>query len=492
MRPLLRPCWQGGSLRHVPWLAALPALLVGLGAGARADVELPALFTDHMVLQREIPVPVWGWAEPGEAVTVTLGEQSKPAKADGKGKWSVKLAPLKAGGPLILTVRGKNTLTIRDVLIGEVWLCSGQSNMAMTVQRSQDAEQEKAAANLPQLRMFVERSGPAPQPREKCSGQWQVCSPQTVSGFSATAYFFGRMVHKVLGVPVGLINSSVGGTPIEAWTSLEAQQARPELKLALNPPKPAATPKNPANRVPGHLFNGKIAPLIPYALRGMLWYQGENNANSGRGTLYRVQLPVLIEDWRARWGQGDVPFAWVQLPNFRQRGDDPNAPSDWAVVREAMLQTLRLPRTGMTVAIDIGEANDIHPKNKQEVGRRLALWALAEVYGRKGPFSGPILAGHEIMGSEVVLRFRHTDKGLVAKGNALKGFAIAGEDMRWLWAEARIDGDRVVVRHPEVKQPRAVRYGWADNPECTLYNGAGLPASPFRTDDWPAPPKKQR
>ncbi len=514
IRSLIRPAEKitsrVGRCLTAAGLIVLPALF-GVST-ARAAVSLPAIFSDHMVLQTGRDVPVWGWAEPGEEVRVALAGQTKTAKADAKGKWMVKLAPLSAGEALTLTVKGQNTVTVSDVLVGEVWLCSGQSNMGMTVQGVTNADQEKATAKYPKIRMFKDASNGADTPQERGKGAWVVCSPETVGGFSATAYFFGRDLQQALGVPVGLINSSVGGTPIEAWTSLEAQQAQPKLKPILEAWDPAKAqaryekqlaawqesaakakaagkpaPRRPAdprrnNHRPANLFNGKIAPWIPYAIRGAIWYQGESNAGNLAG-LYGLQLETLVKDWRKRWGEGDFPFAWVQLPNFRKVQTQPvEANSNWALVREGMLKALKLPDTGMAITIDVGEANNIHPKDKQDVGKRLALWALAKVYGKKVPASGPLPAGHQVAGNQVTITFKDADGGLVAKGGKLKGFAIAGPDHQWHWADAKIEGDRVVVSSLEVKNPVAVRYDWADNPIGNLYNGAGLPASPFRTD----------
>lgn len=501
----------------------LVLLVAGFGTVAsRADVSLPAIFSDHMVVQQEMAVPVWGWADPGEKVTVTIGEQTATATADAQGQWKLKLKPMKPGAPTTLTVKGKNTIVITDVLVGEVWLCSGQSNMAMTVSGAKDLEQEKQAANLPLIRHFREESQALPEPQAKCKGKWVICAPETVGGFTAAGYFCGRELHKALQVPVGLINSSVGGTPIESWTSESIQKTVPELqpmleswvkkqatwdpakaqadyqkqmdkhKVELEKAKAAGkkaprAPRQPYEPKvdpyhPGNLFNGKINPLVPYAIRGALWYQGEHN--SGNGPLYAYQLQALIKDWRDRWGQGEFPFAWVQLPNYMTPQKDP-VESGWPAIRESMLKTLKVPNTGMAITIDVGEAEDIHPKNKQEVGRRLSLWALAKVYGKKCEFSGPLPTGHDIKGAEVICRFSHTEGGLTAKGGDLKGFAIAGADKKWVWANAKIVGDTVVVSSPDVKEPKAVRYAWASNPNCNLYNGAGLPASPFRTDDWP-------
>lgn len=498
-------------------LLVVTSALLSLAATARADVKLPAIFGNHMVLQRDAAVPVWGTAAPGEEVTVAIAGQTASAKAGADGKWSVKLTKLAADGPQTLTVKGKNTVTFSDVLVGEVWLGSGQSNMAMTVNRAKDYEQEQAAAKFPEIRMFTESSAAATTAQTEGKGEWVVCSPETVGRFSATAFFFGREIHRTLKVPVGLINSSVGGTPIESWIAPDAQKASPELKGFFEGQKQAAkdfdpvkakakfeqdqakwkeaakkakaegkpAPKAPRDPVAlnerkgnvGGLFNGKIAPLIPYAIRGALWYQGEANSTPDKALFYHAQLTLLVNDWRARWGY-DLPFAWVQLPNFGGAG------RDWPAVREAMLKTLALKDTGMAITIDIGDEKDIHPKNKQDVGRRLAAWALGTVYGQKVATSGPMPAGHQVRGSEVLLSFKHTDGGLVAKGGELKGFVVAGEDKQWKSARARIEGDKVIVSSADVKQPVAARYAWENWPTCNLYNGAGLPASPFRTDDW--------
>lgn len=500
----------------------LSLLAVSCALSARADVKLPAIISDHMVLQRGVAAPVWGWADPGEEVTVAIAGQTKTTRADASGQWQVKLDPLHDTETLTLTVKGKNTLTVQDVLVGEVWLCSGQSNMAMTVGNSKDFPEEKAAATFPKIRMFRESSSTATTPQAQGKGSWSVCSPETVGGFSAAGYFFGRELHKTLAVPVGLINSSVGGTAIEAWTSWDAQKdladlkpifdrwdkmqadwdpakvqaqyekqmatwrtnsatAKAEGKPAPRAPTRPSEPRLSSNH-PATLFNGKINPLIPYAIRGAIWYQGESNASLGNH--YALQLATMIKDWRARWGY-DFPFGWVQLPNFQKAQVAPVEESGWAQVREAMRLSLSLPHTGMAITLDCGEANDIHPKNKQDVGKRLAFWALAQVYGQKvASASGPLPTGHQIKGSEVVVNFRYADGGLVAKDGPLKGFAIAGADKKWVSATARIEGTKVIVSSPDVKEPAAVRYAWANNPEFNLFNGAGLPASPFRTDQW--------
>lgn len=497
-------------------LRSLLYVLAGsLSGGVHADVKLPALFSDHAVLQRETSVPVWGWAGKGEEVTVSIAGQSQTTKAGDDGKWRVELKDLKADSPQTLTVKGSNTLTVNDVLIGEVWLGSGQSNMAMTVNRALDFEKEKAASNLPQVRHFTVKSLPSPKAQEDVVGKWEVCTPDTVGGFSATLFFAGREIHKELKVPVGLINSSVGGTPIESWIDAATQKAQPELKgffeakgkEVFDPVaakanyakqltawteqvKKAKAAGKPAPRKPrdpiavrttkgdvGGLFNGKINGLIPYAIRGALWYQGEANSQPGKSQYYEHQLSLLVQDWRKRWGY-EFPFAWVQLPNYGNgRGDN------WCQVREAMLKTLKLPKTGMAITIDVGEEKDIHPKNKQAVGHRLALWALGSVYGGKNAISGPRFTGSEVKGGTIEASFSHTDGGLVLKGEP-KGFVIAGEDKQWKDAEAKISDNKVIISSKDVPHPMAARYAWSPWPPSPLWNGAGLPASPFRTDTW--------
>lgn len=508
------------SVRAGVGLAFVFAL--GLFRSASADVRLPALFSDHAVLQQGVAVPVWGWADPGEAVTVSAAGQTKSVKAGQDGAWRVALDALKPGATLTLTVKGKNALTVQDVLVGEVWIGSGQSNMGMTVSRANDFDKEKAEASVPQIRMFTVERAVGTTPQSDCKGRWVLCAPDTVGAFSATAYFFGKNLFKTLNVPVGLINSSWGGTPVEAWISAEAMRAMPDSKVITDPwaarvaapwdeakamaaydkqvsawkdrvkqmkaagKEPPRAPKKPvAPRLdphhPANLYNAMIAPLIPYAIRGAVWYQGESNARDDSAHLYGTQLETLIADWRGRWGCA-FPFAWVQLPNFQ------SSDRNWPLVREGMLKTLKVPNTGMAVTMGLGESNNIHPQNKQEVGRRLALWAFGTVYGQKvDSISGPLPAGHTVKGGEVVCAFTHTEGGLVARGGELQGFVIAGADQKWVPAKAKIVGDTVVVSSPEVTAPVAVRYAWASDPVCNLFNGAGLSASPFRTDTFELP-----
>ena len=500
------------------------SVVLALVAAVRADVKLPAIIGSNMVLQADMKAPIWGWADAGEKVTVTLGDQKVEATADKDGKWQVRLAAMKAGtGPLEMTVAGKNALKLTNILVGEVWICSGQSNMEMSVRSSKDAEQEIAAAKYPKIRLFTVTKATADTPQADCKGQWVECAPETVPPFSAVGYFFGRMLHQDLGAPVGLIGSSWGGTPAESWTSRDTLEADADLKAIIaryqqqidnyskakedwekvkdkrladwkaaadkakaegkQAPRKPAPPNDPAKspNCPASLYNGMIAPLIPLAVRGAIWYQGESNA--GRPVEYRKLFPTMITDWRKHWGEGDFPFLFVQLANFMARKDEP-AESGWAALREAQTMTLSLPKTGMAVIIDIGDADNIHPKNKQDVGKRLALAAEAGTYGKTVVYSGPMYESMKVEGDKVRLKFKHLGGGLVVKGDKLTGFAIAGEDKKFVWADAKIEGDTVVVSAKDVAKPLVVRYAWADNPECNLYNKADLPAVPFRTDDW--------
>ncbi len=499
---------------------ALAAMAVLLGCSllpASANVQLHGMFTDNMVLQQGIENPVWGTAEPGEKIAVHINGQKLSTVAGKDGKWMVKLRPMKAGGPYKLLVIGRNSVLCENVMAGEVWVCSGQSNMWWTVKLSANADQEIADAKYPGIRLYTVPQRVSPQPESSVVGKWVECSPETVPGFSAAAYYFGRELYRALNVPIGLIHTSWGGTPAESWTSLKTLKADAELsiygdryneqvagfeKARADYPKlleqwkadaekakaegkdAPAEPKAPAYGpyLPSSLYNAMIAPLIPYGIRGAIWYQGESNA--GKAYQYRRLFPSMIKDWRRDWAQGDFPFLFVQLANWGPKSDQP-LDDYWAELREAQTMTLSLRNTGMALAIDIGDPNDIHPKNKQEVGRRLALNALAKTYGRKIVYSGPMYRAMESEGDSIVLVFDHVDGGLAAKGGDLKGFTIAGADQKFVPAQAKIVGRTVVVRSPEVRDPAAVRYSWAINPDGNLYNEAGLPASPFRTDDWP-------
>jgi sialate O-acetylesterase len=648
---------------HLLAFAAVVAISPSPPARAEEKAERPflhGLFTDHMVLQRGVEAPIWGWTKPGETVTVRLAGKEAEARAGADGKWTVKIGPFAAGGPHTLTVIGPESATRKDVLIGDVWICSGQSNMEWPVEQADDAKGEIARADHPKIRLYTVPKKISYVPESQVKGSWEVCSPQTVGDFSAVGYFFGRDLNRELDVPIGLIDSSWGGTIAEAWVSAESLRAMddfreavdqireyeadrenvegvaareveawyakhdpgsaegkgwadPQLDLASwkameaprkwegaglpdfdgvawfrkevdlpaswadkdlvfrlgpiddrdttwfngtkvggkddfsqpreykvpgrltkpgrnviairvldtggdggfvgNPgqmtlsiagddqtspislagtwqyrvgtslkdagPVPPSVSNNP--NVVTVLSNGMIAPLVPFAIKGAIWYQGESNV--GRAKQYQTLLPTLIGDWRSRFGVGEFPFFIVQLANFLDRRDEP-VDSAWAELREAQwLTTRKVPKSAIASAIDIGEAKDIHPRNKQEVGRRLALDALAIAYGRDVEYSGPEFKSMGVQDGKVRLRFEHVGKGLEAQGDGpLKGFAIAGEDGKFVWADARIDGEAVVVSSPKVEKPRAVRYGWADNPEGNLYNKDGLPATPFRAD----------
>jgi sialate O-acetylesterase len=467
-------------------LAALAAAL--LVSATRADVKPHPLFSDGMVLQQGTNCPVWGTAAAEESFDVCLSDErtaealaAAASVADAGGQWRVVIptGQVKAGGPYRLTIRGKSTVTIKDVYVGEVWIASGQSNMEWSVNAATGADEAKKNAKNPQLRLFTVKktATAAPQttvPVDDYNGKWLEAGPDTIGRFSAVAYYFGRDLQKSLGVPVGIIHTSWGGTASEEWTSMKNLEAHPEH---------LGTHKYPSGRGDSMLYNGMIAPLIPYAIAGAIWYQGESNA--GRAELYRTGFPLMIQNWRDDWKQGDFPFLFVQLAPYSPRGDEPPDP-DWARLRDAQLETTRKVRnTAMAVITDVGEAKDIHPKKKEPVGHRLALAAEALAYGKKVEYSGPVFKKMMVEGDKAVLTFTHTGGGLEARDGPLTGFTVAGEDRVFHKAEAEIKGDTVVVSSKEVAQPVAVRYGWGNYPVVNLWNKAGLPASPFRTDDWP-------
>jgi len=649
---------------------------------AWADVKLPSIISDHMVLEKSAKVPIWGRAGAGEEVTVTMNGISAKAVADAGGKWMTTLNLQNcAPGPFEMTVEGNNQLTLVDVVVGEVWLASGQSNMAFVMSGEVDSATEVPSSANTLLREFKVQRNPHAEPQDVVQGKWVAASPETTGNFSAVGYFFGKKLQRDLNVPIGIVNASVGGTPSEAWTSAESLLTVPALKDACEPiwaaakdypgkkkafvdglrtwiksngceDKPSADvgayvgenissdgwvpvrlpgdviapglpksgvvwlrkevtcsgattlilpidgfdrvywngkilqetswldfpgtgfvrrynvppaevkqgknvlairlyepvgpakvtaepkagtaslagewlakaerefplvdkatvalPSPPANppdlgSVAAFLYNGMINPIIPYAIRGAIWYQGE--ANVHRAVQYKTSFPLLITDWRKQWDQGDFPFYFCQLTSYAAKSPVPRD-SLWAEVREAQSSALSVPKTGQAVIIDLGEASDIHPRNKRDVGERLALLALAKDYGKAIPFSGPAYDSMKVENGKAILQFQQTDGGLVAKAlpsthvlksaanetaplvrnrpsSELEGFAICGEDKKWVWADARIDGNAVVVWSDEVPVPIAVRYAWSDNPTCNLFNGAGLPASPFRTDNFP-------
>ena len=474
---------------------------------AQADVRLPKILGSHMVLQRDMPAPIWGWADPGEEVTVSVEHSSlycqvaTAADADGKrgeevtvsvehsslyfqvatvadadGKWSVKLPAMAAGEPRMITVAGKNTITLDDVLIGEVWVCSGQSNMQWSIGASDNPQEEIPAADYPGIRLFTVERVAAEAPADDCNGSWTACSPQTAPHFSAVGYFFGRKLHKELDVPVGLVSCNWGGTIAEAWTSHEALTADADFAPILERGATFA-PGNPNQA--SNLYDGMLHPIIPLAIRGAIWYQGESNC--ARAQQYKKLFPAMITDWRNQWGQGDFPFLFVQLAPFRYGHN----PAFLAELWEAQLSALSLPNTGMAVTTDITNLTDIHPKNKQDVGLRLALWALAETHGEDIVCSGPLYDSMSVEGAKIRLKMKHVGGGLVARDGPLTHFTIAGSDGDFQEATAVIDGDTIVVSAAGVDSPTAVRFGWHQEAEPNLFNAAGLPASPFRTDDLP-------
>jgi len=503
---------------------SVTALAVFSFVTVRADVKLASPFATHMVLQRDMKVPVWGTANAGEVVTVAFAGQSKTATASADGKWRVDLDALATSADSrTLTVSGTKTaqpLTLDDVLVGEVWLASGQSNMVFPVEASGpyhgliNYEGEIAVANYPEIRMFTGRDTKAHDPQATLAGTWAVCNPDTVRQFSAVGYVFARDLYLQLKVPVGIVCSASGASCAEAWISRETIAADPSIKpyldafdadynyfkadpatrpavapiraTPINKPRGAPATGDPSRdqHMPTVLFNGMINPLIPYAIRGAIWYQGESIDGGTPGLmLYGHIMQTLIKDWRGRWGEGDFTFLEVQLPGQKNISNNP-------LIREQQQTILSLPNTGMSVAIDTGEETNVHPQNKQPTGYRLMLNALAKAYGQQIEYSGPMYDSVAIEGSNARIKFTHVGGGLVAKGGELKGFQVAGADQKFYDATAKIDGQTLVVSSPQVTAPVAVRYAWDDFPEglgCNLYNSYDLPAAPFRTDTWNYP-----
>jgi len=509
---------------------AASLLAAGVAVPALGAVTLPHVFGNHMVLQRNMPLPVWGWAEPGETITVTLGPHRAETQADARGDWRVRLPALPAGGPHELVVSGANTLRVTDILVGEVWLCSGQSNMEMGLGVVANGAEEVAAADFPRIRLFELPQTAAGEPARDVAAEWRICRPDTVGagnwgGFSAVAYFFGRELHRELDVPIGLIDASWGGTLIEPWTppggcaavpavaalaaeaerrdreykerTLPASLAEIEAWVAASRAALAAgerlpdTPRWPQHplaypHTPTGLYNGMIHPLAPLAIRGALWYQGEANVHTDDGLLYTEKMKALIGGWRAGWGQGDFPFYYVQLAPFKYTLHNPAIRTDqMPLIWQAQLNALAIPNTGMAVTTDVGDWRDIHPADKLTVGRRLALWALTRTYGRDDVVcSGPLYRSLTVAGGKVRVTFDHVGGGLMARdGQPLSWFEVAAADGEFVAARAEIDGDVVVVWSDDVPEPAAVRYAWHMLPEPipNLVNKAGLPASPFST-----------
>jgi len=514
------------------------ALAVLSSSALHAAVKPNPLFTDGAVLQRGQPVPVWGTANDGEKVTVALGRQKLTTTAQ-NGTWRVDLQPLTEGGPFTMTISGENSVTVNNLLVGEVWVCSGQSNMEFPFARTATVKEETPKATFPQIRMFTVKKRISVKPQTEAEGAWVECSPQSVSRFSAVGYFFAREIYQKLGVPVGMIHTSWGGTPAQAWTSIggfgdapehkeyvdtvkktleaypaaaaaytakledfkaakktwdetvgkQAQEAMKAWNVAVAnarqagqplPPKPVpstpapAAPASPdgSQNNPTTLYNGMLAPIIPYAIKGAIWYQGESNA--GKARQYRTLFPAMIADWRTQWKQGDFPFLFVQIAPYN--GQPPE-------IREAQFLTLaKSKNTAMAVTTDVGNPTDIHPTQKEPVGQRLALAARALAYHEKIEFSGPLYQEMKAQNDRISISFTHVGGGLVAKDGDLKGFTIAGADGKFVPAKAEIKGPSVIVSAAGVSDPKAVRFGWANSPEVNLFNREGIPASPFRTD----------
>ena len=507
----------------IPLLLAAVGLLLQV---SQADVRLPALFTSNMVLQQGIESPIWGWADPGEDIQVTLHGKTTNTKAGKDGSWNAKLQKLKASNePTTLTVKGKNTINLENVVVGEVWVCSGQSNMQWPVSASNDPDIEVLTANYPDIRLITVPQYGTQEPQTDFQGLWEPCTPDTVHSFSAVGYYFGRQLHQTLQVPVGLIDNAWGGSACEAWIRRDLLDKLPSAKPYMDQwkqteanydeakakanyqqqlatwkekvaqakaagkaaPRKPRTPRNPlvGQHRPANLYNGVLKPIIGYGIKGAIWYQGESN--SGRAKAYRDIFPLMIQNWRDEWGQGDFPFYWVQLADFREESPTPTE-SNWAELREAQTLTLSLPNTGQAVITDLGEAHDIHPKDKQNVAKRLARWALAKNYHFKDlVHRSPQYKGHQRNGKKVILHFEFVGGGLdTFDVRTPIGFTLAGEDKVFHKATARIVGkDRIELSSDNVQNPVAARYAWADNPVANVQNREGLPLTPFRTDDFP-------
>lgn len=524
------------SIRRQSFVLTCSASLIASALSALADVRLPKIFTDDMMLQRDLPVRVWGWADAGEEVHATLAGKSAATTAGAKGLWMIELPALKTGEKLELTVKGKNQVTLKNLLVGDLWICSGQSNMEMTLGECLDAAEDIKAAEFPQIRRIKMNHVQSGQPEAEAptATPWQVCSPQTAAAFTAAGFYFAREIQQKTGVPIGIVDVNWGGTAIEPWVAPEGlalvDKLKPELAgmqdaakayraglpaalaemekwiaqtrrdLATGAPtaSPPAFPAAPVGRWSG-MYHAMVHPLTGLPIKGALWYQGESNG--GEGDTYYDKMCALIGGWRKQWGQGNFPFYFVQLASFQNPIEDPAGGNGWAKLREAQVKSLTIPNTGMAVIIDtlpLSDAGNIHPRNKYDVGLRLARWALGRDYGQKDlVVSGPLYKAARVEGEKMRLAFDHAGAGLmVGKKDGrqpvvetpqekLKRFAIAGADKKWFWADAVIDNNTIVVSSPEVKAPVAVRYAFEMNPDgANLYNRDGLPASPFRTDDW--------
>ncbi len=501
-----------GNTARCSAISALLLAALTLPPTVAAKIVLPGIISDHAVLQRQAPIHLWGWAEPNETITAHFHQQAVTAHASSTGEWTLWLMPEPAGGPYTLTINGSSTVMRNDLLVGDVWFASGQSNMEMPLQGFppqafvKDADQEISAANLPQVRLLRVEHNSSEVPLNDIKATWTTCTPQTAAKFSAVAYFFGRQISAREHVPIGLIDATWGGTPIESWISLEgiasdsslmplfasrarfakdqsrmatiqaAEKQQDAEALAAHRPMPVHPwHPDPASWQPAGLFNGMIAPTTPYSIKGVLWYQGETNSAKDRAPLYAKLFPELIADWRRQWQQGDFPFLFVQISSF-------NSPTeDWGVIRDAQRRTLSVDNTAMAVSIDVGNPDNVHPSDKQTVADRLALAAQTTVYGKPGEYSGPLYRQTTREGNSLRVWFDHA-KGLNSKGNTLIGFEVAGDNHHFVSAQAVIHDDSVAVSSPSVAEPRYVRYAWPNATQANLYNSSGLPASTFTSE----------
>lgn len=470
----------------------LAGILLLLVFQVHAELKLPKVFADNMVLQRELDIPVWGWADSREWVNVEFNNKKYRVRAERDGTWTLKLDAFPAGGPYTLSVNTrKESVVYSNVLVGDVWLLGGQSNMEWVLKNTNNGEDSIKVADYPNIRLFEVGRNLSLHPIDDVpEAKWSVCTPESVANFSAIGYYFARQIQAELDVPIGLLDINWGGTVSEAWTSEVALKSNSDFKDVVQKnlndgPKDFSNPDDrKPNSWPTSLFYGMLEPVIPFGIKGALWYQGESNAP--RAYQYREIFPLMIEDWRNHWGQGDFPFLWVQLANFKQPKDNPED-SDWAELREAQTMALSLPNTGQAVIIDKGEANDIHPRDKWTVGQRLAMSAMKVVYGQNVVHSGPTYKSMKVEGKTVRVSFDNIGSGLVVndKYGYAKGFAVAGADKVFHWVKGRQDGNDIILETSTISAPVAVRYGWADNPDdVNIYNQEGLPANPFRTDEW--------
>ena len=459
----------------------------------QAAVRLPGVFGDNMVLQRGRPAPVWGWAAPGATVTVQFADQTRTAVASPVGQWFLTLESMKSNGTgqtmTIVSDWDKTPLAITNILVGDVWLCSGQSNMEVGIGSTLNAKEEIESANYPLIRHIKIERAFASSPAEDAKGRWRVSTPvNTHHYFSAVGYYFAREVYLKTLVPIGLVNASWGSTRIEPWMGPK------EFRVAFQCGEVSSSDAKSGKQQPGGLYNAMIHPLLPYAICGVLWYQGESNVGEDVRNDYQCKMKALIQGWRRGWQRYDLPFYFVQLASFGKVSDDPADSGSWPIIREAQRQCLAIPKTGMAVTIDIGDAKNIHPRNKQDVGKRLSRWVLHDVHKEAILPSGPLYKNHEVVGDKVVISFDYVGRGLMVgrkqglepvvneTDSSLKRFAIMGQDQKWRWAKAVIQGKTVVVSHPEIREPTGVRYAYSMNPQgANLYNTDGLPASPFST-----------